>query len=175
MTAIPTNRPATGDYAPYYDKYVAEVPEGDIVDILRAQRDETARLIAGIDERKASHRYAPGKWTVAELLGHVIDTERVFTYRAVAFARGDRTPLPSMDQEVWAAGSNATARTLKSLLEEYQAVRAATIALFGSLGEREFARDGVASDNRVTVRGLAWITAGHERHHMKILRERYLT
>ena len=175
MNAMLTNRPATGDYAPYYHKYVAEVPEGDIVDILRAQRDETARLIAGIDERKASHRYAPGKWTVAELLGHVIDTERVFTYRAVAFARGDRTPLPSMDQEVWAAGSNAAARTLKSLLEEYQAVRAATIALFGSLGEREFARDGVASDNRVTVRGLAWITAGHERHHMKILRERYLT
>lgn len=175
MTAIVTSRPATGEYAPYYHKYVAQVPEGDIVDILRAQRDDTVRLVAGLDERKASHRYAPDKWTIAEVLGHVIDTERVFTYRAVAFARGDRTPLPSMDQEVWAAGSNARERTLQSLLEEYQAVRAATIALFGSLGDRELAREGIASDNRVTVRGLAWITAGHERHHVKILRERYLT
>lgn len=175
MTAILTNRPATGEYAPYYQKYVAEVPEGDIVDILRAQRDDTVRLIGRIDERKASHRYAPGKWSIAEMIGHVIDTERLFTYRALAFARGDRTPLPSMDQDVWAAGSNAGTRPLRSLLEEYQAVRAATIALFGSLGERELARDGIASDNRVTVRGLAWITAGHERHHMKILRERYLT
>lgn len=175
MTAILTNRPATDEYAPYYHKYVAEVPEGDIVDILRAQRAAAVRLIGGIHERQAAHRYAPGKWTIAELIGHVIDTERVFTYRAVAFARGDRTPLPSMDQDVWAAGSNAGTRSLPSLLEEYQAVRAATIALFGSLGAREFARDGVASDNRVTVRGLAWITAGHERHHMTILRERYLT
>lgn len=175
MTAILTSRPATGEYAPYYHKYVAGVPEGDIVGILRAQRDDTVRLVAGLDEQRASYRYAPDKWTVAEVLGHVIDTERVFTYRAVAFARGDRTPLPSMDQDVWAAGSNARERTLKSLLEEYQAVRAATIALFGSLGEPELAREGIASDNRVTVRGLAWITAGHERHHMKILRERYLT
>lgn len=175
MTATLSPRPQAGEFAPYYERYVAAVPDGDIVDTLRRQRDETVRLFAGIDERMAAHRYAAGKWTVAELLGHVIDTERVFTYRAVAFARGDRTPLPSMDQEVWSAGSNAGQRTIQSLIEEYGAVRAATIALFGSLTEAAFSRDGIASDNRVTVRGLAWITAGHERHHMQILRERYLT
>jgi hypothetical protein len=174
MTVTLSSRPQVGEYAAYYDKYVATVPDGNVVDILRAQRDETVRLFGSIDEAKASHRYAAGKWSIAEVLGHVTDTERVFTYRAVTFARGDRTPLPSMDQEVWSAGSNASRRTLESLVEEYQAVRAATLALFGSFSDTEFAREGVASDNRVTVRGLAWITAGHERHHMKILRERYL-
>ena len=175
MSTMSSARPVVGDYAPYYDKYVATVPDGDIVGTLRAQRDETVRLVRGLDDARLRHRYAPGKWSVAEVLGHVIDTERVFTYRAVAFARGDRTPLPSMDQDVWSAGSNADQRPVASLLEEYQAVRAATIALFASLDDQAFARDGLASDNRVTVRGLAWITAGHERHHMKILRERYLT
>lgn len=174
MTATLSPRPGAGEYAPYYDKYVSTVPDGNVVDILRAQREDTLRLFASIDDAKAAHRYAPGKWSIAEVLGHVMDTERVFTYRALVFARGDRTPLPSMDQDVWSAGSNAGRRRIASLVEEYQAVRAATIALFASFTETELARDGVASDNRVTVRGLAWITAGHERHHMKILRERYL-
>jgi hypothetical protein len=169
-----TTRPASTDFAPYYGRYIETVPDGDLVDILGRQRAEMQQLLGGIDETRARHRYAPGKWSVAEVLGHVIDAERVFSYRAVTFARGDTAQLPSFDENVWAATSNAGQRSIKSLLEEYGAVRAATIALFKSFTDSEYARSGIASQNPVTVRALAFIIAGHERHHMNILRERYL-
>lgn len=175
MSDITISRPGTGEYAPFYAGYIAGVPDGDLIALLERQGEETAALLGALDDEKSLHRYAPGKWTIREVLGHVIDGERVFTYRALTFARGDAGPLPSFDENAWAATSNAGRRTMKQLLAEYRAVRAATIALFRSFGEEDVARSGVASRNPVTVRALAYIVAGHERHHVKILRERYLS
>ena len=167
-------RPAAGEYAPFYAGYISAVPEGDLLQLLASQRDDTVRLLGTIDAAKAKHRYAEGKWSIAEVLGHIIDAERVFTYRAMTFARGDATPLPSFDENAWAVASNAARRPMQSLLAEYQAVREATIQLFRSFGDEEFARSGIASKNPVSVRALAYIVVGHERHHLRILRERYL-
>ena len=175
MPTITVARPAAGEYAPFYAGYVAGVPDGDLLAILEGQAEETTALLAGISDQQSQHRYAPGKWTIREVLGHITDGERVFAYRALTFARGDAGPLPSFDENAWAAMSNAGRRTMKDLLAEYRAVRAATLALFRGFGDTEFARSGVASQNPITVRALAYIVAGHERHHLKILRERYLT
>jgi uncharacterized damage-inducible protein DinB len=175
MPAITVPRPNSSEYAPFYAGYVAGVPDGDLIALLEQQANETVALLGAISEEKSHHRYAPGKWTIREVLGHVIDGERVFSYRALTFARGDAGPLPSFDENAWAATSNAGRRTMAQLLAEYRAVRAATVALFRAFGEEEFARSGVASKNPVTVRALAYIVAGHERHHLKILRERYLS
>jgi uncharacterized damage-inducible protein DinB len=174
MNATTIARPAAGEYAPFYAGYITGVPDGDLLDVLRAQQADTVALLSRVDDEKAKHRYAEGKWSIAEVLGHVIDGERVFTYRAMTFARGDTAQLPSFDENAWAAVSNAGQRSMRSLLDEYQAVRAASIELFRGFGDAEFARSGVASKNPVTVRALAYIVAGHERHHVRILRERYL-
>jgi hypothetical protein len=175
MSAITVPRPGASEYAPFYAGYVAGVPDGDLIALLEQQAAETVALLAGLSETRCDHRYAPGKWTIREVLGHIVDGERVFSYRALTFARGDAGPLPSFDENAWAAASNAGRRTMKDLLAEYRAVRAATVALLRSFGEAEFARSGIASKNPVTVRALAYIVAGHERHHLKILRERYLS
>lgn len=175
MPAITVPRPGTGEYAPFYAGYVAGVPDGDLIALLEQQGRETATLLGAISEEKANYRYAPGKWTIREVLGHIVDGERVFSYRALTFARGDAGPLPSFDENAWASASNAGRRAMKELLDEYRAVRAATVALFRSFSDEEFARSGVASKNPVTVRALAYIVAGHERHHLRILRERYLS
>lgn len=167
-------RPAAGEYAPFYAGYITAVPEGDLIQLLETQRDDTARLLSVLDDTRARHRYAEGKWSIAEVLGHIIDAERVFTYRAMTFARADASPLPSFDENAWAVASNAGRRPMTSLLAEYKAVRDATIQLFKSFGDAEFARSGVASKNPVSVRALAYIVIGHERHHVRILRERYL-
>ena len=168
-------RPVAGEYAPFYTGYISAVPEGDLLQLLAAQRDDTVRLLGPLDDTRATHRYAEGKWSIAEVLGHIIDAERVFTYRALTFARGDASALPSFDENAWAVVSNAGRRPMHSLLTEYRAVREATLQLFQSFGDEEFARSGVASKNPVSVRALAYIVVGHERHHLRILRERYLT
>jgi hypothetical protein len=168
-------RPATTEYAPYYGRYVGAVPDGDFLALLESQGRETVSLLRGISEKKSLHRYAPDKWSIREVVGHVNDAERVFTYRALSFARGDPAPLPSFEENVWAKTSNAEARSLSDLIEDFAAVRAATLALFRGFSEEQFARSGIASGNQVTVRAIAYIVAGHERHHVKILRERYLT
>lgn len=175
MPAISVSRPGATEYAPFYAGYVAGVPEGDLIALLEQQGRETVALLGAVSDERSDHRYAPGKWTIREVLGHVVDGERVFTYRALTFARGDAGPLPSFDENAWAAVSNAGRRTMAELLDEYRAVRAATVALFRSFSDEEFARSGVASKNPVTVRALAYIVAGHERHHVRILRERYLS
>ena len=166
-------RPATSEYNPYYQKYVAGVPEGDLLETLQQQGAETVRLLRGITDEKSQYAYAPGKWTIREAVGHVTDAERVFTYRALAFARGDESPLPSFDENRWAEVSNATHRSIEDHVDDFIAVRASTLALFRGFTPADFARAGTASGNRVTVRALAWIIAGHERHHVTILRERY--
>lgn len=175
MPTTMIERPAQSEYAPFYAGYVASVPHGDLIQVLAQQREETLTLFRGIDEARAGHRYAPGKWSIADVLGHVTDAERVFTYRALTFARGDTSALPSFDEDAWAKVANAGRRPLRDLMDEYAAVRAATIELFRSLTPGEFARSGIASTKPISVRALAYIVAGHERHHLRILRERYLS
>ncbi len=145
----------------------------DILGILEAQRLQMAQLFAARSERDGNFRYAPGKWTVKEVLGHVTDAERIFAYRALRIARGDQTPLASFEQDDYVRGGNFAERTLADLAEEFGLVRAASIALFRSLQREAWQRRGVASEKEVTVRALAFIVAGHEIHHRLILEERY--
>lgn len=167
-------RPESGDYSPFHADYVAAVPEGNVLDRLMEQAHATQALLRGITGKQALHRYAEGKWSVKEVLGHLIDAERVFAYRALCFARADNTELPGFDQDAYVAAAGFDRRSLSDLLDEYAAVRAATMRLYESFGEEELARGGIANGQRVTVGALAWIIAGHERNHQRALREKYL-
>src|SRR6266436_3243388 len=167
-------RPEPGEYAAYYEKYIALVPGNDIASALEAQRVQTMQLFAGRSERDGNFRYAADKWTVKEVLGHVSDSERIFTYRALRIARGDQTPLTGFEQDDYVRGGNFAERTLADLAEEFGLVRAASIALFKSLRKDAWQRRGVANKNEVSVRALAFIVAGHELHHRQILEEKYL-
>ena len=167
-------RPEANEYASYYEKYISLVPDADVVETLARQNEEVLALLGGIPEERAGFRYEAGKWSIKEVVGHVIDAERVFAYRATAIARGDRQPLPGMDQEEYMAGSDFDARTLADLAEEFKHVRRANVLMLRGLPAEAWSRRGVASDNEVTVRAIAYIIAGHEAHHVQILRERYL-
>ncbi|HEX5438627.1 MAG TPA: DinB family protein [Gemmatimonadaceae bacterium] len=176
MTPAPLrSRPAADEHLPYYERYIALVPEGDVLATLEEQVRETVALLAGLDEQEAAYRYAPGKWSVKEVVGHVSDTERVFGYRALCAARGEAAALPSMEQDDYVANGNFDARTLGSILDELTAVRQGTLALFRSMDDAVLARRVIASGAPVTARALAWMIAGHERHHQRGLREHYLT
>ena len=174
MSTAATERPRASEYAPYYERYISLVPEGDIVGTLDRQLEETLALIKGIPETRGDFRYAEGKWSIKELIGHVIDSERVFAYRALRFGRGDVTPLSGFEQDDFVRGADFNKRSLSDLAGEYEHVRRATISLFASLDESAWDRRGTANNNEVSVRGLAFITAGHERHHVEILKARYL-
>jgi hypothetical protein len=167
-------RPAPDDYAPYAEKYVSLVSGDDIVETLRTQLKQTATLFSGRGERDGNFRYAPGKWSIKEVLGHIADTERIFAYRALRFARGDRTPLANFEQDDFMRGARFSERKLADILDEYADVRRASISLFASLDEKAWLSDGIASNHRVTVLALAYLIAGHELHHRAILDERYL-
>jgi hypothetical protein len=167
-------RPASHEYAEWYAKYVARVADGDVVRTLERQITDTVALLRSLPEERGDHRYAPGKWSVRELVGHICDAERVFAYRAMRFARADETPLAGFDENAFVANARFNERTLISLAGELDAVRRATCAFFGHLEPDAWGRHGPANNNQVTVRALAWIIAGHELHHVNILRERYL-
>jgi len=173
VTAAAIPRPVAAEYAPYYGRYIDKVPDGDLLRTLEDQGRETQAVLAGLSEAKALHRYAPGKWSVKEVIGHVTDTERVFSYRALRFARGDATALPGFDENAWVPAGSFDARSLADLAAELDAVRRATLALFRGLDAAALARRGTASDNAVSVRAIALIIAGHERHHVALLHERY--
>jgi hypothetical protein len=168
------HRPLPTEYAPYYQKYVQLVGAGDVLSILERQMDIALGIWGGLDEEKARHRYAPGKWSVKEVVGHLLDTERVFGLRALWFARGDPGPLPSMEQDEWVPNGGFDARPIADLAEEYRAVRRATLLLFRGLDAAALERRGVASGKEISVRAFPWLIAGHERHHLGILKERYL-
>ena len=180
MTAVPpvtplskSARPDATEHAPYYGRYTTLVPDGSIVDTLRKQMEETTALLARVPAGREEHRYADGTWSVKEVVGHLADAERVFAYRALRIARGDATPLASFDENQYVPAGRFGARTLRSLAAEFRAVREATLCLFEGLDEEAMARRGVAAENPVSVRALAWIAAGHERHHVALLKERY--
>ncbi|MEK6280028.1 MAG: DinB family protein [Acidobacteriota bacterium] len=168
-------RPQANEAAPYYFSYIDLVPDGEIVDVLETQLEETSVFLSGISEEKSLERYAPDKWSLRELLNHVNDTERIFIFRALWFARGFKEPLPSFDQEIGVAGAGADRLSWASQVEEFRSIRLATLAFFRGLAEEAWQRGGVASDNPFTVRALAYLTAGHVRHHSNVIRDRYLS
>lgn len=174
MTSCAIPRPAADEFTPYYGKYIARVPDGDLCRILADQLAETLVLIRSIPEARGTHRYAPGKWSIKEVLGHVCDSERIFSYRALRIARGDATPLPGFEQDDYIPTGRFDQRTLADLSEELSAVRHATLELFRHLDAAALARRGTASDHTITPRALAYIIAGHERHHVAGLKEHYL-
>ena len=169
-----TQRPSPDEYAPYYHKYISRVRDGDIIDILREQSDAVRGMLARVPNERGLFAYAPGKWTLNESLLHVCDTERVFAYRALRIARGDTVALPGFEQDDWVPLSGANDRTIASIMDEFVAVRAATVAMFRALPPESWSRRGTASGSPVTVRALAWKCAGHALHHEGIIREKYL-
>jgi hypothetical protein len=167
-------RPQPGEYAPYYERYVALVRGEEILDVLDQQRRETMLLLSARDEADGDFRYAPGKWSAKEVLGHVCDTERVFAYRALRISRADATPLEGFEQDDYVRNGPFANHPLTDAIEDFIAVRRATLSLLRNLDEQAWMRRGIANKNEVSVRGLAYIIAGHELHHRAILEEKYL-
>lgn len=181
LSPMPIHRPDPTEHAPYAITYIdatasalAARGSDDVLALLEAQALEWQSLLAGVAESRAAHAYAPGKWTLAEQLVHVTDTERVFSYRLLRVARGDRTPLPGFEQDDWVPESRAARRSLTDILSEMLAVRMATLALVRSLDEVAIARQGIASGQEVSARALVWMIAGHMAHHLTLTREKYL-
>ena len=167
-------RPEATEYAQPYAGYVANVPENDILTAIEQQSVETQKLLASIDETKGAYRYAEGKWSVKEVIGHFIDSERIFAYRALAIARGETQPLPGFEEKDYVQNASFDDWKLGDLAEHYALVRRSNIVLFHNLPDQAWTNRGIASDYPITVRAIAWIIVGHERHHVKVLRERYL-
>ncbi|MDE3137502.1 MAG: DinB family protein [Acidobacteriota bacterium] len=167
-------RPEKTEVAPYYFTYIDRVPGDDPMPLVESQWEELSPLLSAISEEKSLHRYAPGKWSIRQLLNHVSDTERAFAFRALWFARGFPSPLPGYDQDIAASGAKADETPWAAHVEEFQRVRLATISLFKNMPPDAWMKTGIASDNPFSVRALAFIIAGHVTHHVAILRERYL-
>jgi hypothetical protein len=167
------NRPADDEYAPYFAGYVALVPETDVLAVLDEQKAAFRRLAAAVPPDREGFRYAPDKWSVREVVGHLVDGERVFGYRAFAISRGERAPLPSFDENEYVAASGYDGVPLAELVGELVSARDANLAFLRRLDPEAWARRGTASGKTITVRALAWITAGHPRHHLNVLRDRY--
>jgi uncharacterized damage-inducible protein DinB len=172
-SALTIARPEPGEYAPYYERYIALVAGSDILSALDGQRRQMMLLLSGRNEADGEFRYAPEKWSAKEVLGHVCDTERVFAYRALRFSRGDRTPLEGFEQDDYVKNGPFAQRALAEVIEDYIAVRRATFTLLRNLDEAAWMRRGTANKNEVTVRALAYTIAGHELHHRRILEEKY--
>jgi uncharacterized damage-inducible protein DinB len=162
------------EYNPYYRTYIEALGEVNLMDTLRKQLKNYPQFLASIPEEKLTYRYAEGKWTVAEVLLHVLDTERVFQYRALRFARKDLTPLPGFDQDSYVPNSGANSRSIEQLIKEYKAIRASTISLFETFDKATLKQKGVASNSPMSVAAMGFIMCGHQKHHRNILRERYL-
>lgn len=168
------NRPETNEYAPYYDRYISLVTDDEIVPVLAAQPTELQDIFTGIPEDKGTFAYDDGKWTIKEVLSHLIDGERMFAYRALRISRGDETPIEGFEQDGYIENSHANSRSFAELLEEFNLLRRANLLLFNNLDDSGWTRVGTASENKVSVRALAYIMAGHVTHHTGILREKYL-
>ena len=171
-TTIP--RPRADEHVEYYSRYISQVPDGDLIAMLRDQIVETAGLLRGLSEDQANYAYAEGKWSIKEVIGHLADAERVFQYRALTFVRAPGSSLPGFDENAWVPTGEFNRRTLADLLEEFQVVRASTVQLARHFNEEMLTKRGTANGNEISVRALLYIIAGHERHHAALLRERYL-
>jgi uncharacterized damage-inducible protein DinB len=165
--------PAANEYIAYYGKYIALVGGDDALPPMERQLADSLALLAALDDKRALHRYAEGKWSVKEVVGHLADGERIFACRALRFAREDMTPLPGFEENEYVPAGRFDRMPLADLLDQWKAIRAASITLFRSLDERALGQSGKANDSPVTPRALAWIICGHELHHRAILRDRY--
>jgi hypothetical protein len=168
----PTQHPPADEYAPFYQGYIAGLPDGDIVAQMRSQEKVLSKLPSIVPPRE-DFAYAPGKWTVRQVVGHLSDAERVFGYRALRVSRGDATPLPGFDENTYVANSNSASRSLQGLVSELLLLRGANLHLFSALDEDAWLRVGAANSHPVSTRALAFIIVGHVEHHFRILRDRY--
>ena len=166
-------RPKQGDYSPYYDTYISLVEGTDPLKMMKEQLKNTVRLFSEIPESKGDFSYAHGKWNVKEILGHIIDTERVFAYRAMCIARGEKQSLPGFEQDDYVKASNFDKRKLSDLIDEYKKVREANLAMFKSFDDEAINRRGIANNKEITVNALMFIIPGHEQHHLNILKTKY--
>lgn len=166
-------RPLKTEYDHYYERYISLVPDQDVLVTLDQQLAETQILLRGLSEDHGGFRYEPNKWSVKEVLGHLIDTERIMSYRALCIARKERTPLPGFEQDDYVKSGNFDKRSISSLAREFEQVRRATISLFRNLESEAWERTGTANKVSISVRALAYIIAGHELHHKRILKEKY--
>jgi hypothetical protein len=169
------NRPETNEFDPYYDTYISLVADDDIITVLDSQTAELSRLISGVPDEKGAFAYADGKWTIKEVLSHLIDGERMFAYRVLRISRGDETPIEGFEQDGYIENSNANNRAFAELLEEFGLLRKANILLLKNLSDEASRRIGTASEKQVSVRALVYIMAGHIKHHINILNQRYLS
>jgi uncharacterized damage-inducible protein DinB len=166
--------PSTYEYADYYASYVKLVPQGDIIEILRDQMKETVSLLSTLTEPQSEYRYASGKWSIKEVIGHITDTERIMSYRLLSIARGEKTSLPGYDENEYVAKADFDNQSLKDLMDHFACVRQSTIHLIKSLSDESLSRRGTANNSEVTAKALITIVTGHELHHRKIIQERYL-
>jgi hypothetical protein len=173
MPDLLISKPDATEHAPYYGRYIDLVPDGDIVGTLAGQIGVTLTELRKISDADSLHRYAPGKWSVREVVGHLIDAERIFAYRALRFARNDRTKLPGFEQDDYILAASFDLRGWGDLIDEFYAVRRSNLAMFRGLTEEAWMRRGVANDNEMSVRAAAYVIAGHERHHLGVIREKY--
>ncbi|SEO48512.1 DinB family protein [Paenibacillus sp. OV219] len=167
-------RPSADEYGGHFGTYIKLVQDGNLLDILAENRMTTSALFSALTEEQALHRYAPGKWSLKEVLGHLIDTERIMSYRLLRAARADRTPLPGFEESDFIANASFDDNSISELLEHYDAVRTATIVLLRSLTPEAYLRRGIASNTEISARALAHVITGHEMHHINVVRERYL-
>lgn len=175
MSAASPGRPAPSEFSPHAKSYVDLVPEGDLIAGLERQLRETVSLLKSVDEASAGTvAYEPGKWSIKQITGHISDAERIFATRVLRIARGDQTPLPGFEQDDYVASAGSNQRTLADLIAEYESVRNATLTLLRSLTPEAWLRKGLANKSDQSVRGIVFTLAGHELHHVRILRERYL-
>jgi uncharacterized damage-inducible protein DinB len=175
MTTVATaiRRPEQGEYDPYYERYISLVNTGDIVSTLQEQIQDTRALLSPITDQQGNFRYAPGKWSVKEVIGHLSDTERIMTYRALRISRGDKTPIEGFEQDDYVPNGKFDRRTIAALLEEFTAVRNATVQLLRHWDADAGQSHGTANQKEITARALAYLIAGHELHHRRILQEKY--
>ena len=174
MNNLSMVKPSESDYAPFHTGYVSKAPDLPIIEALARSNNEVVSLFNEISEEKSNKAYADNKWTIKEVLSHMIDTERVFSYRALRIARNDKTPLPGFEQDDYVSHSEANSRSLEELLNEYEIVRNSTRILFESFTEEMLDRKTEVSGNPLTVRSLGYIISGHERHHIDVIKGRYL-
>jgi hypothetical protein len=168
-------RPESNEFSSNHAVYIQVVPEGDLIDILKQQINETIVLLSSLTADKAGFRYAPGKWSIKEVVGHMADTERIMSYRLLRFARGDNTPLAGFEENAYVEGATFDSSSLSDLLENLIAVRNATFTLLSGIAPEAFLLLGTSNQSVLSVRALAYIIAGHELHHQRVLKERYLT
>ena len=168
------NRPDKSEYDPYYERYVSLVEDGDIIDKLASQPTELQDLLTALPEEKGSYAYAEGKWSIKELLGHLIDGERMFAYRMFRISRGDQTPIEGFEQDGYIENAHSNHRSFADLLDEFSLLRRANMIFFSNLDDDAWGRIGTANNVKISVRALTYIMAGHIEHHLGILKERYL-